>query len=72
MTQARTRQQWSHTAALLALTANWHRDPKRQRPFTPQDFLPRASAADHAVPLPITDLSILKTIFVDRPRPEHS
>jgi len=63
MAEARSGQRWSHTAALLALIANCHRDPRRQRPFTLEDFLPRAPRASAP---PLTDLSILKTIFVDR------
>jgi hypothetical protein len=70
MAEARSRQQWHHTAALLALIANCHRDAKRHRPYTPEDFLPRTPAARQPSTPPITDLSILKTLFVDRPRPE--
>ena len=70
MADARSHQQWSHTAALLALIANCHRDAKRHRPYTPEDFLPRTNTRERSSAPPITDLSILKTIFVDRPRPE--
>jgi hypothetical protein len=70
MAEARSHQQWSHTAALLALIANCHRDAKRHRPYTPEDFLPRRSARERTPPVPITDLSILKAVFVDRQRPE--
>jgi hypothetical protein len=70
MAQAHSRQQWHHTAALLALIANCHRDAKRHRPYTPEDFLPRFSARERLSVPPITDLSILKTLFVDRSPPE--
>lgn len=70
MAEARSRQQWHHTSALLALIANCHRDAKRQRPYRPEDFLPQASTRERVSVPPITDLSILKTLFVDRPRPE--
>jgi hypothetical protein len=70
MAEARSRQQWTHTAALLALIANCHRDAKRHRPYTPDDFLPRCSTRERTSAPPITDLSILKAVFVDRPRPE--
>jgi hypothetical protein len=70
MAEARSQQQWSHTAALLALTANCHRDAKRHRPYTPEDFLPPRPLRERTQPAPITDLSILKAVFVDRQRPE--
>jgi len=70
MAEARSRQQWHHTAALLALIANCHRDAKRHRPYVPEDFLPRPANAERSTAMPITDLSILKAVFVDRPRPE--
>ena len=31
---------WGHTAAVLAMLANCHRDPKKTRAFRPSDFLP--------------------------------
>ena len=35
------REHWLHTSHLMALLANCHRDPKRQRrPFDVADFLP--------------------------------
>jgi hypothetical protein len=30
MVEARRRDQWSHTATLLAMTANVHRNPKKR------------------------------------------
>ncbi len=41
MHAARRREQWSHTASVMALVANCHRDPRRmRRPFDLVDFLP--------------------------------
>ncbi|MCK6488493.1 MAG: hypothetical protein L6R48_09225 [Planctomycetes bacterium] len=68
MAEARSQERWNHTAALLALTANCHRDPKRRHPYVPADFLPKR--ADQATAAPLTDLSILKTVFIDRHLPE--
>ncbi len=62
MAEARQQEQWQHSAALLALIANCHRDPKRRRPYTPDDFLPKARDRQSAV----ADLSLLKAVFVDR------
>ena len=63
MAEGRSRERWNHTAAVLAMQANCHRDPKkRRRPFTPGDFLPREERPKEKT----KDLSILKTVFVDR------
>ncbi len=68
MYAARRREQWSHTANLMTLVANCHRDPKRlRRPFDVADFLPpdlrtsvrRASG----IPLTPQNLRMLKALF---------
>lgn len=44
MNEGRQQAEWSRTSSLLALLANVHRDPKRQRKaFTPADFDPTAT-----------------------------
>lgn len=65
MAEARAKVQWNHTASILALIANCHRDPKkRPRPFTFTDFHPnppkRTRRVDGMAPI-----SILKTVFVE-------
>lgn len=67
MAEARIRERWNHTSALMALVANCHRDSRR-RAFTPADFHPQVAVAPTLPPM--TDLSILKTVFVDRHMPE--
>lgn len=67
MCEARERSAWHRTAAVLALIANCHRDPRRSRAFTPADFLPE-NTAHESLP-PSADLSVLKSVFVDRPHP---
>jgi len=42
MAEARGRDDWAHTSAILALIANVNRDPKKTRPFKPSDFDPYA------------------------------
>lgn len=69
MAEARQHERWNHTAALLALLANVHRDPRRRRPVTPAELHPLRQAA---VPRPVGDLSILKAVFVDRRNPQES
>jgi hypothetical protein len=66
MAEGRQQERWQHTASLLALIANCHRDPKRRRPYTPEDFLPKTR--ERTQPLP--DLSLLKAVFVDRTTPK--
>lgn len=65
MTEARTGEAWLHTAALLALQANIHRDPRKSAPFRPADFHP------HLRQKPVVSakvgIGVLKQIFVDRP-----
>ncbi|MFQ5733012.1 MAG: hypothetical protein ACE5KM_13810 [Planctomycetaceae bacterium] len=68
MADGRCRSEWNHTAAVLAMLANTHRNPKRGRPFSPLDFHPYASTDDRrkAVKREKTkDLSILFALFVD-------
>lgn len=68
MYAGRRREQWGHTANLMALLANCHRDPKRRRrPFDVGDFLPsdlkqlvrRASG----LRLTTANLHLLKPLF---------
>jgi hypothetical protein len=70
MADARQREAWNHTASLLALLANCHRDPKRARSYTLADFHPCLDARPPRPPPP-ADLSILKAVFVDGHVPEH-
>lgn len=65
MAEARSRERWAHTSALLALTANIHRDHrKKPTPYKPADFNPyqrRREVAVRKVPI-----GVLKQVFVDR------
>lgn len=67
MAQAAGRDRWNHTSALLALTANCHRDPKKGRAFKAADFHPHL-ARPRKRRLAKADITLLKTVFVDRPR----
>ncbi|MEO2031482.1 MAG: hypothetical protein ABGZ35_05305 [Planctomycetaceae bacterium] len=64
MAEARSRDHWNHTSAILALTANTHRDPKKSKTFKPTDFHPHT----HHPPeqLSTVPVSVLKQVFVDR------
>jgi hypothetical protein len=67
MAEGRQREAWNHTAALLALLANCHRDPRRSRAFSVTDFHP---LVEPAAPPPPCDISVLKAVFVDNRIPE--
>ena len=67
MADAKQTDDWNHTAALLAMAANTHRDPKKTRPFKPADFHPGTKRTTRPQdPKPKVDITILKTVFVDR------
>ena len=72
MIEGRSRDDWAHTAALMAQQANIYRDPKKKStPFSPNDFDPwvyldrkrKGRRADDRLP---GDIKMLKTVFVDR------
>lgn len=63
MAEARSRERWAHTSALLALTANCHRDPRKSKAFTPADFLPHG-ADKRTSTVKTKDLEILRRVFV--------
>jgi hypothetical protein len=65
MAEARTRESWNHTAAVLAILANAHRDPKKSRPFAPADFHPHARRRQK--PRGTVGIMALKQVFIDRP-----
>jgi len=66
MAEARTRDNWAHTSAMLAMIANAHRDPKKTKPFMPADFNPMEQQQANQPIIRTNDLSILKSVFVDR------
>lgn len=61
MAEARGRDNWAHTSAVLAMLANANRDPKKTRAYKPSDFDPyRARPATAKA-----SIDVLKTVFVD-------
>ena len=70
MAEARSKDNWQHPAALLALLANAHRDPKKTGPFKPDDFNPFAETTE---PIRRNDnqeaCALLKDAFVQRKEP---
>jgi hypothetical protein len=53
---------WNHTAQLLCLQANLHRDPK-QKPYEPADFHPLLIKAKAGLPLTSENIGDLKPLF---------
>jgi hypothetical protein len=67
MAQACQCERWNHTAALQAMLANVHRDPKKGRLFRPAEFHPMVKARNARTGPPLQgDIQMLKTLFVDR------
>jgi hypothetical protein len=65
MVDGRRRETWNHTAHLLAMLANCHRDEKRRKnPFLPGEFNPTIKRPK--VKLPTMPVSVLKPLFVDQ------
>jgi hypothetical protein len=67
MADARQRAAWQHTASVLALLANCHRDPKKTRAFKPADFDPFARRGGDAK----VGVDVLKDVFIDRKVPKE-
>lgn len=61
MAEAASRERWQIASAQMALTANLNRDPKKHRPFKPDDFNPyRQQTATRPEK---ADISILKALL---------
>ena len=65
MAEGRLKDEWARMSALLAMTANCHRDPRRRRPYTPSDFDPFAKRPQ---PLRVT-AKTLRDIFMGTETP---
>jgi len=63
MAEARGRDNWAHTSAILALVANVNRDPKKTRPYKPSDFDPYSAKDKRDEVIEVTDMSVLKDAF---------
>ena len=63
MAEARGRESWAHTSAVLALIANVNRDPKKTRPFKPSDFDPYSAKDRREEAIEVKDMAILRDAF---------
>ncbi len=64
MAEARGRESWAHTSAILALIANVNRDPKKTRAFRPSDFDPYLVKDRRAEAIEVNDMDLLKHAFL--------
>ena len=68
MAEAVRCQRWVHTASLMCMIANCHRDPKKTRQFHPIDFMPRQKSRKEDRPK--VGIGVLKQVFVNCPQGE--
>lgn len=64
MAEAKSRQAWNHTSAILAMLANVHRDAKKQRALRPADFHPHRR--NERPTITKVGINVLKQVFVER------
>jgi len=78
MAEGLGRERWAHTSVICTLIANAHRDPKKHRPFTPDDFNPyaergsrraagKASGAD-VIEVTSDNIGLMRAAFIGAPR----
>lgn len=63
MAEARKREAWQHTANLLAMLVNCHRDPKKSSAAKPKDFDPYARRNQRV--LRKASVDVLKDVFIN-------
>jgi len=68
MAEARGRDNWAHTSAVLALVANVNRDPKKTRAYKPSDFDPYSTRRQRDEAIEVQDLAVLKDAFTNKER----
>jgi len=65
MAQARRSESWAHTARVMALIAEIHRDKnKRRHPYTPADFDPTQPKPQTVQPTATEQVMKLRAMFV--------
>jgi len=63
LAEARQRENWNHTAQVLAMLHNVNRDPQKTAALKPADFHPLAKPVEQPK-ISGKDLSILRDVFV--------
>jgi len=65
MAEAREKAAWNHTSALMALTFNMWRDPKKTRAREARDFHPYTARRKEGVSIGKGNIRILKKVFLE-------
>ena len=70
MAESRERAEWGRFAALMALVANAHRDPRRSSPVRPERFNPYAGTTHGQTGrnTPKAPLTVLRDVFCRKGR----
>ncbi len=68
MSDGRSRERWEHTAFLAAMLANVNRDPKKTKPFKPDDFNPFADqvVTDDVIEIDGTNIGVMRKAFTGK------
>lgn len=69
MTEARLSSAWDHTAAVLAMLANTHRDPKKQQRVKAEQFHPfkrKKQSGPRGIPITRKNIGLLKKAFIGK------
>jgi len=68
MAEGLGRERWAHTSMICSLIANASRDPKKHRPFKPDDFNPYAERRKRTSAVEVTpeNIELLRSAFVGR------
>ena len=69
MAESRSKDNWNHTSAVLALIINVNRDPKKHGAVSPKELNPHEKKVKTV--LKGKELRILKDVFIDRKQNEH-
>ncbi len=69
MAESRSKDNWNHTSAVLALIINVNRDPKKHGAVSPKELNPHEKKARTI--LKGKELRILKDVFIDRKQNER-
>jgi len=65
MAEARVQHTWAATSSVLAMIANANRDPKKTRPFVPNDFNPLIERKRKSEPVIQVGIEVLKDVFIN-------
>ena len=65
LAEAHSREAWNHTAGLMAMIANCHRDPKKGRAYRATFFHPFARRQDKGLLVTKENIGLMKEAFLN-------